>query len=421
MSHHDPFQGFEEFMEEIAADRMGAETKRFIEYMNSGVIGQERAVRKMGRELAAYNAGLKDTLQPIGSYLFSGPTGSGKTELARRASRFLINPNARRPPWTLLQGGRLKEAHRVSELIGAPAGYVRSDEPGKLSQLRIDEPHFRVKVAPYLEEAFKKAGPRADPDAVLEELYEKHKKYISFLVGDEFEKMHPDVQKVFLHIIEDGELEMADGSVTSFEDSVVVLTCNVGGRKQQEMLSDSEKQLGFARVRRSMEELSDEEKDARDEKIFRRTMEYLEKVFEPEMIGRINENIVVFRALNRAQQMRVLSNMLVDVQKRHDGGLNEDGSTKKAPPLMIHFTDGFREFALDEGVSVKLGLRKMRAAVFRLVTAPLSNALEAGEVRAGDEIVFGVRDKKTVIRRKRGSAIVKLPAPIPVGTFNPRG
>ena len=418
MGNNNPFantEGDSAYTEVVETEQFGPETKRCYEHLTSRVIGQDRAARKIARGLAVHYSGLGEPGKPIGSFLFSGPTGWGKTFLAQELGRFLIAdvPHA---PITHIQCGKSRESHRVSEIIGSPPGYVGWDKPPKLHQAKIDNAHFWIKVRPFLKDAFARAGSRADPDDVIEELYHEHKPYYSVVLFDEVEKAHPDIWNGLLHIMGDGHLELGNGDVTDFSNSMVIMTCNVGGAAQQKILEGGPKRIGYdARKQVVRAEMTDEEREEDDGKIFRETMSLIENTFPPELIGRLSEGIVVFRTLNRVQQRQILEGMLLKIQNRFSGKVNDGAeSVPQVPPAIVLFSDRAKEYILDEGIDSKLGMRKLQAAVARLVLAPLANAIESKGLVAQDEVLVDVNDGKIVIRRKRGQALL-LPPPIPVG------
>jgi len=386
--------GEDEFTVRVDSEGFGPRTQKLYDHLAARVIGQDRPARRIAQGFSVYYAGLKRPTKPIGAYVLAGPTGWGKTLMAEELARYLI-ADQDDAPLTRIPCGKYTERHRVSELIGSPNGYVDSDKLPKLAQIKIDEPHFWVKVRPILDELRKKGLPdKFDPDELMMEMYERHRPYVSVVLFDEFEKAHEDLHSALLHIIGDGQLDLKDGK-TDFSSSVIVLTCNVGGREQQELLSGKQRGLGFGAggtVAMDPEE--------QDEKIYRQTLELIEKKFPPEFVGRIKKNIIVYRTLTREQCMPVLELMLRKVQDRLIG------QQSNSIPLLLLFADSFKEFLLDEGVDRIYGLRPLEDAVEKYVVNRLANAIERGALRGGDEVMFRMTGKSPSLHVK--------PRPIPL-------
>jgi ATP-dependent Clp protease ATP-binding subunit ClpC len=383
--------GEEEFTDRVDSDDFGPRTKLLYEHLAGRVIGQERGARRAAQGFSVYHAGLKDPTAPVATLLFAGPTGWGKTHMAEEIARFLIGDDAR-APLTRIQCGKYSERHRVAELIGSPPGYVDSDKVPGLAQIRIDEKHFWAKVRPQLEKAFKGKEKR-DPDEIMAELYEANKPYYSVILFDEVEKAHGDLHNALLHIIDDGELSFPHGGMTYFHNSVIILTCNVGGAEQQELLA-GKGSMGFGRGSQSLEEMSEDQAGELDRKIYEQTISLIEKRFPPELVGRLRDDIVVFRTLNRPQQKQILEIMLAKVQDQLAG------KNSNSIPLSLQYTDGFKEHLLDEGINRKYGVRPLKRKVRKLVKLPIANAIEAGRLKAGDEVLFKMVGGKPAIYRK---------------------
>ncbi len=381
------------FTDRVESEAFGPQVQKAFAHLTSRVIGQDRAARGIANGLALYYAGLNDPTKPIGTYLFSGPTGWGKTFMAEETARFLIG-DVSKAPLIRIPCAKYSEQHRVSELIGSPPGYVDSDKVPGLAQLRIEQPHFDIKAAPHFAEAFAKKSKGKSAEEVWADLYEQYRPYLSVILFDEVEKAHHSLHDALLHIIDDGELALPHGNVTSFAHSIIILTCNVGGREQQEMISGRAR-LGFGRVSTDGE-FTTAQSDALDDEIYRRTLEQIEKMFAPELIGRLKEDIVVFRTLSRAQQKTVLETMLVSLQRDLSGA-----NDSRTVPLTLRFSEPFKEFLLNEGINRKYGLRPLKRAVRKLVRLPIGKAISAGDLREGDEVLFKVENGKTVIYRKK--------------------
>ena len=385
-------------LEEIEPREMGPKTSALFDFLTGRVIGQDRIARHLAQGFTVFNAGLKDPRLPIFVGLLAGPTGTGKTMTAEELARFLIadQPHA---PLTRIACTKLKQSHEVTSLTGAPPSYVGFDRPSLLQQAKIDEAHFWAKIrankaaAKSLAEARGK-GDKDHYNAVSAELYAKFRPYQSVILFDEIEKAHPDIWNVLLNISSDGELRMNDGSLTSFANSVILLTCNVGGRDQQERLKHGK--LGFATAS------LDDERAQTDQELYELTKQRIEDTFPPEFIGRIRDEILVFRPLNRDDVRRALLVRYEEVRQRIN-------SRKGVPDVDISFSDEFTDFMIDEGYDRQYGMRPLNQAVRRHILAPLASAIEAEDVKGGDEIVLTVSKadgkRKTRICRRVRSAL----------------
>ena len=253
-----------------------AETARLLrmeEEISSRLIGQDEAVSAVARAIRRARTGLRDPRRPIGSFLFMGPTGVGKTELARCLARFLFG---REDAMIRIDMSEFMEKHEVSKLLGAPPGYVGHDSGGKLTD--------QVRRRPY-----------------------------SVVLFDEIEKAHPEVYNVLLQILDDGRLTDGQGHKVDFRNTVIIMTSNVGAQEAQQGNS-----LGFGGA---------EEKTQRDwEHLKSVILEEANKTFRPEFLNRIDE-MAVFRPLSRDNLMRIIDTMLSELSGRlKDKGLSLDVS-----------------------------------------------------------------------------------------------
>ena len=253
-----------------------AETARLLrmeEEISSRLIGQDEAVSAVARAIRRARMGLRDPRRPIGSFLFMGPTGVGKTELARCLARFLFG---REDAMIRIDMSEFMEKHEVSKLLGAPPGYVGHDSGGKLTD--------QVRRRPY-----------------------------SVVLFDEIEKAHPEVYNVLLQILDDGRLTDGQGHKVDFRNTVIIMTSNVGAKEAQQGNS-----LGFGGA---------EEKTQRDwEHLKSVILEEANKTFRPEFLNRIDE-MAVFRPLSRDNLMRIIDTMLSELSGRlKDKGLSLDVS-----------------------------------------------------------------------------------------------
>lgn len=257
---------------------------RMEEEIHKRLIDQDEAVSAVARAIRRARSGLKDPKRPVGSFLFLGPTGVGKTEMARALAEFLFGSE---DAMIRLDMSEFMERHEVSKLIGAPPGYVGYEEGGKLTEM--------VRRRPY-----------------------------SIVLFDEIEKAHPDVFNILLQILEDGRLTDGQGHVVDFRNTVIIMTSNVGA---QDLMKGTT--LGF----------SSGEGSAMDwDKVCERIREAVRHTFRPEFLNRIDE-MVIFKPLGKAELLKIVDLMLKEVEKR----LSEQGVrivvSQAARELLL--TEGF--------------------------------------------------------------------------------
>jgi len=258
------------------------ETERLLKLedeLHKRVIGQDEAVRAVSRAIRRARAGLKDPKRPIGSFIFLGPTGVGKTELAKALAEAMFGDE---DAMTRIDMSEYMERHSVSRLVGAPPGYVGYDEGGQLTE--------QVRRRPY-----------------------------SVILLDEIEKAHPDVFNILLQILEDGRLTDAKGRTVDFRNTVLIMTSNVGAH-----LIQKQKTLGFAPQKREEETY---------ENMKEKVLEELKKTFRPEFLNRIDE-VIVFHSLNEEHIKQIVDLMLDNLNKRlKDFGIQVE-VTEKAKHLL---------------------------------------------------------------------------------------
>ena len=236
--------------------------KNLEEVLHKRVIGQNEAVSAVAKAIRRGRLGLKDPKRPIGSFLFLGPTGVGKTELSKALAENLFgNENA----MIRIDMSEYMEAHTVSKLIGAPPGYVGFDDGGQLTE--------KIRRRPY-----------------------------SVILFDEIEKAHPDVMNLLLQMLEDGRLTDSQGRIVNFKNSIIIMTSNVGAR-----LITQKKSLGFS--------VNEEKEEVEYEKLKKEVLAELKKQFRPEFINRIDETIV-FHKLDDEDIKQIINLMLDKVIKR---------------------------------------------------------------------------------------------------------
>ncbi len=293
------------------------------------VIGQNEAISAVARAIRRSRAGLKDPKRPIGSFLFLGPTGVGKTELAKALAAELFGGEDNMIRFDMSE---YMEPHTVARLFGSPPGYVGYDEGGQLTE--------QVRRRPY-----------------------------SVILFDEVEKAHPEVFNALLQIMDDGRLTDGQGRTVDFKNTVVIMTSNAG-------TSDLKRAARIGFSAKKDEDIRDEQHEAMRSK----AMEGLKRMFRPEFINRIDQ-IVVFHSLGKSELYSIVELMLNQVRAR----LSEQ-------KIELVVTDEARAFLLQEGFDEEFGARPLRRAIQTYVDDALADALLAGEIASGQTAVLTMRD-----------------------------
>ncbi|MBR0431335.1 ATP-dependent Clp protease ATP-binding subunit [Candidatus Saccharibacteria bacterium] len=304
----------------------GSEMKMLMgleDHIKESIIGQDEAVKAVSKAIRRGRSGIADSRRPIGSFLFMGPTGVGKTELARVIAREVFGGENALVKIDMSEFG---EKHNVSRLVGAPAGYVGYDDGGKLTEA--------VRRKPY-----------------------------SVILFDEIEKAHPDVFNILLQILEDGVLTDAQGNKVKFNNTIVILTSNLGSA---DMFRESE--LGFiaktAKDKKALEEEYEENKNY--------AMRALKKVMRPELINRL-DNIIVFHALTKKNVEKIFDNLIDDLRKRL--------ATKG---IGIKIDEKAKDYLIKEGYDPKNGARPLRRKIEDEVESLISEEIIGEKLKKGD-------------------------------------
>lgn len=301
------------------------------EILHSRVIGQDEAVTSVSKAIRRGRVGLKDPKRPVGSFIFLGPTGVGKTELCKALAQAMFgDENA----MIRLDMSEYMEKHNVSKLIGSPPGYVGYDEGGQLTE--------KVRRHPY-----------------------------SVVLFDEIEKAHPDVFNMLLQVLEDGRLTDSQGRLVDFRNAVIIMTSNVGAR----LITNEQGSLGFAFG-------EENKKEDADTKALRETvLSELKKTFRPEFLNRVDD-IIVFNKLNDKEIMEIARHMLRELTDR----LAE-------MEITVTFSDGAVKAVSSEGYDPVYGARPLRRAITSKIEDPLSEKILEGDIKANDKVICDYKDK----------------------------
>ena len=342
----------EENIAEVIASWTGIPAKKITEDENERlknlektlherVIGQDEAVEAVAKAIRRGRVGLKDPKRPIGSFLFLGPTGVGKTELSKALAEALFgDENA----MIRIDMSEYMEPHSVSKLIGSPPGYVGFDEGGQLTE--------KIRRKPY-----------------------------SVILFDEIEKAHPDVMNMLLQILEDGRLTDSQGRTVNFKNTVIIMTSNIGAR-----LITDKKTLGFTKT-----ENGDKGKEEAENKDYEETkkevMEALKKELRPEFINRIDE-IIVFHKLTDNEIGKIIDIMLKEVTNR-----------LAAQKIKIELEPEVKELIASKGIDKNFGARPLRRTIQSVLEDRLAEEILDGNLKKNKVNKIGVKDGKVVVEK----------------------
>ena len=307
--------------------------------LSQGVLGQGEAIEQLARSIRRNKAGLNRQNGPLGSFIFLGPTGVGKTELARVLAREVFGGDN---SLIKIDMSEFSERHTASRLIGAPAGYVGYDEGGKLTD--------KVRRQPY-----------------------------SVVLFDEIEKAHPDVLNLLLQILEDGKLSDSHGRMVSFRQTIVILTSNVGA---EQMVQDSE--LGFAPSSQQKSSSQD-----RHERNSRAALRELEDFLRPELIGRF-DGVITFKPLTRSVVRKIFDNLTADLFE----AVRQHGMT-------LNITPPVKRWLIKQGFDEQRGVRVLRRTIQAELADPLSDVLLSNKAKPGNILETKIDNNKVVIDVKR--------------------
>jgi len=309
--------------------------------LHQRLIGQDEAVKAVSRAIRRARVGLKNPNRPIASFIFSGPTGVGKTELTKSLAAYFFGSEE---AMIRLDMSEFMERHTVSKLIGSPPGYVGFNEGGQLTEA--------VRRRPY-----------------------------TVVLFDEIEKAHPDVFNLLLQLLEDGRLTDSKGRTVDFKNTLIIMTSNIGSK----VIEKGGGGLGFEFSGGAAEETN-------YNRIRSLVNEELKQYFRPEFLNRLDE-IIVFRQLTRDEVKEIAEIMLKEVF----GRMQEKGIT-------LSVTETFKERLVEEGYNPSYGARPLRRAVMRLLEDSLAEEFLSGRISDGDSALVDVNEEKQVVIRKQLSA-----------------
>src|SRR5687767_10299514 len=340
-------------------NRKSPRAKEFEDKLSALIVGQERAVRRVSGLFQIYLAGMNNPSRPIGTMLFLGPTGSGKTRVVEAASEVLFNdPHA----VVKIDCAEFQHSHEIAKLIGSPPGYLGHRETSPmLTQENLDKAHTE--------------------DTKL-----------TFVLFDEIEKASDSLWQLLLGILDKATLTLGDNRRVDFSKTVVIMTSNLGAREMSEMISGG---IGFAPTKSGRPQ----EDTEIDSKIYRTALEAAKRKFSPEFMNRIDK-VVVFRSLKEHHLRKILDIELTAVQDR----ITESAGTK----FIFECSVDAKEFLLGEGIDLKYGARHLKRAIERFLVYPLSNLVATQQVETGDFVTIGFDKEKNVLvfRKQSGKMII---------------
>ena len=312
--------------------------------LRARVIGQDRAIRSITSLYQVFQAGMTNPSRPLGTMIFLGPTGSGKTHIVEAAAEVLFGD---RNAVVKIDCAEFQHSHEIAKLIGSPPGYLGHRE-----------------TAPLLtQENLEKYYTERDP--------------FTFVLFDEIEKASDALWQLLLGVLDKGTLTLGDNRKVDFSQTIIIMTSNLGAKEMSELITGS---IGFAPAKSKGMPADDI-----DQKIYRTASEAAKRRFSPEFMNRIDK-VVVFRSLKHEQLRQILDLELSSVQRRVDEGASQR--------FIFTVSDEAKEFLLSEGIEYRYGARHLKRAIERFLVNPLANLSATGQVGVGDVVVVDI-DQQT--------------------------
>jgi ATP-dependent Clp protease ATP-binding subunit ClpB len=335
--------------------------QEFEEKLTARIIGQESAVRRVSGLYQVFLAGMNPINRPLGTMLFLGPTGSGKTRVVEAAAEILFDdPNA----VIKIDCAEFQHSHEIAKLIGSPPGYLGHRETSPLlTQENLDR-------------------------------FQTEETQLSLVLFDEIEKASDSLWQLLLGILDKATLTLGDNRRVDFSRTMVIMTSNLGAREMSELMTGG---MGFAPAQGA--------KDAKDadidQKIYRAAVDAARRKFSPEFMNRIDK-VVVFRSLNKCHLRQILELELQAVQDR----IRRSAGTK----FIFYCSDAAKEMLLREGIDYRYGARHLKRAIERFLVFPLSNLVATEQVKSGDAVYVDLDESSSepVFSKRSGDALNDL-------------
>jgi ATP-dependent Clp protease ATP-binding subunit ClpA len=330
--------------------------QEFENKLSALIVGQERAVRRIAGLYQIFLAGMQNPGRPIGTMLFLGPTGSGKTRVIEAAAEVLFaDTNA----VVKIDCAEFQHSHEIAKLIGSPPGYLGHRETAPmLTQENLDK-------------------------------YHSERDRLTFVLFDEIEKASDALWQLLLGILDKATLTLGDNRKVDFSHCMIFLTSNLGAKEMSELITGS---IGFAPAR-AKGMIGDDV----DQKIYRAASEAAKRKFSPEFMNRIDK-VVVFRSLREHHLRQILDLELGQVQNRIMRGSGEK--------FVFRCTDSAKQFLLDEGIDYKYGARHLKRAIERFLVYPISNLVATEQVLTGDLVQIDYDGAKLTFAKEEGGALI---------------
>ena len=344
-------------------DQKSPRAQEFEEKLGTRIVGQERAVRRMSGLYQIFLAGMNPLNRPVGTMLFLGPTGSGKTRVVEAAAEVLFGDSQ---AVIKIDCAEFQHSHEIAKLIGSPPGYLGHRETSPmLTQENIDR-------------------------------YHTEETKLSLILFDEIEKASDSLWQLLLGILDKATLTLGDNRRVDFSKTMVIMTSNLGAREMSELISGG---IGFAPTKGGGKNPNDTDVD---QKIYRTAVEAARRKFSPEFMNRIDK-VVVFRSLKEHHLRLILDLELASVQDR----IMRSAGTK----FVFQCSDVAKDMLLREGIDFKYGARHLKRSIERFLVYPLSNLVATEQVGLGDLVFVDLQEgsNKLVFSKRSGGALISEP------------